>query len=44
VLNTLAKAPFCWYSAREDFGSFDNWFREFEKTTRGIEAEGLGRG
>lgn len=38
VQKTLVKAPFFWYSAREDFGSFDNWFRAFEDATRGITA------
>ena len=38
VLNTLGKAPFFYYSAREDFGSFNNWFREFEESTKGISA------
>jgi digeranylgeranylglycerophospholipid reductase len=38
VLNTLGKAPFFYFSAREDFGSFDNWFREFEESTKGIRA------
>ncbi len=38
VLKTLDKAPFFWRSAREDFGSFDNWFREFRESTRGIKA------
>jgi digeranylgeranylglycerophospholipid reductase len=38
VLNTLGKAPFFYFSAREDFGSFDNWFREVEESTKGIKA------
>jgi len=38
VLNTLGKAPFFYFSAREDFGSFNNWFREFEESTKGIKA------
>ncbi len=38
VLNTLGKAPFFYFSAREDFGSFDNWFREVEESTKGIRA------
>jgi len=38
VLNTLGKAPFFYFSAREDFGSFNDWFREFEESTKGIEA------
>jgi digeranylgeranylglycerophospholipid reductase len=41
VLKTLGKSPFVWFSAREEFGSFDNWFREFEESTRGIEATEL---
>ena len=41
VLNTLGKAPFFWFSAREDFGSFNNWFREFEESTKGIKATEL---
>jgi len=41
VLNTLGKAPFFWFSAREDFGSYDNWFREFQESTKGIEATEL---
>ena len=41
VLDTLGKAPFFWFSAREDFGSFDNWFHEFEESTRGIKATEL---
>ncbi|MDP2917657.1 MAG: NAD(P)/FAD-dependent oxidoreductase [Dehalococcoidia bacterium] len=38
VLSTLGKAPFFWFSAREDFGSFNNWFHEFEEATKGIKA------
>ncbi len=41
VFNTLGKAPFFWFSAREDFGSFNNWFREFEESTKGIKATEL---
>jgi flavin-dependent dehydrogenase len=41
VENTLVKAPFCFFSAREDFGSFDNWFKAFDDTTRGIKATEL---
>jgi flavin-dependent dehydrogenase len=41
VLNTLGKAPFFYFSAREDFGSFDNWFRKFEESTKGIKATEL---
>ena len=38
VLKTLGKAPFFWHSAREDFGTFNDWFREFEEVTKGIKA------
>jgi len=41
VFETLAKAPFFYFSAREDFGSFDTWFREFEESTKGIRATEL---
>ena len=41
VLNTLGKAPFSFFSAREDFGSFNDWFREFEESTKGIKATEL---
>ncbi len=41
VLNTLGKAPFFWFSARDDFGSFNDWFREFEESTKGIKATEL---
>ena len=41
VENTLVKAPFCFFSAREDFGSFDNWFKAFDNITRGIKATEL---
>lgn len=41
VLNILGKSPFFFFSAREDFGSFNNWFREFKKSTKGIEAAEL---
>jgi digeranylgeranylglycerophospholipid reductase len=41
VRNTLGKAPFFWFSAREDFGSFDEWFHQFEKSTKGIKATEL---
>ncbi len=41
VLQTLGKAPFYWTSAREDFGTFDTWFREFKKATEGIRAAEL---
>ena len=38
VRNTLGKAPFFYFSAREDFGTFGNWFREVEAATKGIKA------
>jgi len=41
VNSTLSKAPFFWFSAREDFGSFDNWFKKFEESTNRIEATEL---
>ncbi|MFB3885076.1 MAG: NAD(P)/FAD-dependent oxidoreductase [Thermodesulfobacteriota bacterium] len=41
VLKTLGKAPFFWFSAREDFGSFDDWFHQFEKLAKGIKATEL---
>ncbi|MEW6671938.1 MAG: NAD(P)/FAD-dependent oxidoreductase [Thermodesulfobacteriota bacterium] len=41
VRNTLGKAPFFFFSAREDFGSFNDWFREFKESTKGIEASEL---
>ncbi len=41
VEGTLAKAPFCYFSAREDFGSFNAWFRAFEQATKGIIAKEL---
>ena len=41
VVNTLGKTPFFWFSAREDFGSFNDWFREFEESTKGIKATEL---
>jgi len=37
----LSPAPFFFHSAREDFGSFDNWFKAFERTTQGIRATEL---
>lgn len=43
VRNTLGKAPFFFFSAREDYGSFDNWFREFDEATKGIKATELVR-
>jgi digeranylgeranylglycerophospholipid reductase len=43
VLNTLGKAPFFWFSAREEFGSFNKWFREFQEATKGIEAAEVNR-
>jgi digeranylgeranylglycerophospholipid reductase len=42
VRNTLGKAPFFWFSAREDFGSFNDWFHQFGKSTKGIKAKELG--
>jgi len=41
VLNTLGKTPFFWFSAREDFGSFNDWFHQFEKSTKGMKAAEL---
>ncbi len=44
VLQTLCKAPFFYFTAREDFGSFNNWFHEFKIATEGIrtaELDGL---
>jgi digeranylgeranylglycerophospholipid reductase len=38
VLNRLGKAPFFYFSARKDFGSFNDWFREFEESAKGIKA------
>jgi len=38
VRSTLAKAPFFYFSARKDFGSFENWFREVEEATKGLTA------
>jgi flavin-dependent dehydrogenase len=38
VFRVLGKAPFSYFSAREDFGSFDRWFREVEEATKGIRA------
>ena len=41
VLSTLGKAPFFYFSAREDFGSFNDWFHEFEESTKEIKATEL---
>jgi len=41
VSGTLGKAPFFYFSAREDFGTFDEWFRQFEEASKGIEATEL---
>jgi len=41
VFNTLGKAPFLFFSAREDFGSFNDWFRQFEESIKGIKATEL---
>lgn len=41
VNGTLVKAPFAYFSAREDFGSFNAWFRAFETATKGITAKEL---
>ena len=41
VLRTLARAPFYYFSAREDFGSFHHWFREVAEATKGIRATEL---
>jgi flavin-dependent dehydrogenase len=41
VLKTLGKAPFSFFSAREDFGSFHNWFRAFKESSKGIRATEL---
>ncbi|HVN25107.1 MAG TPA: NAD(P)/FAD-dependent oxidoreductase [Syntrophorhabdales bacterium] len=38
VRSTLAKAPFFYFSARKDFSSFENWFREVEEATQGLTA------
>ena len=38
VFRTLGKAPFFWLSARDDFGSFNEWFREFREATKDIKA------
>jgi flavin-dependent dehydrogenase len=43
VFNTLGKVPFSYFSAREDFGSFGKWFREFEESVKGIKATELTR-
>lgn len=41
VRNTLGKAPFFYFTARDDFGTFGNWFREVEAATKGITAAEL---
>jgi digeranylgeranylglycerophospholipid reductase len=41
VFNTLGKAPFFWFSAIEDFGSFSEWFRLFDESTKNIETKEL---
>jgi flavin-dependent dehydrogenase len=41
VFDSLVKAPFSFRSAREDFGSFSNWFQEFKDSTEGIKATEL---
>lgn len=41
VMSTLGKAPFFYFSAREDFGTFERWFREFEAAAAGIRATEL---
>ena len=41
VFNTLGKAPFYYFSAREDFGSFNDWFHKFEESAKGIKATEL---
>jgi len=41
VDGTLVKAPFFYFSVREDFGSFNAWFRAFEAATKGITAKEL---
>jgi flavin-dependent dehydrogenase len=42
VRDTLIKAPFFYFTARQDFGTFNDWFREFKESTRGIKAVELG--
>jgi flavin-dependent dehydrogenase len=41
VFDKLGRAPFHFFSAIDDFGSFNQWFREVEEATRGIEAKEL---
>jgi len=41
VLNTLGRAPFFYLSATKDFSSLNDWFREFEKSTKGVRATEL---
>ncbi|MFC1995675.1 NAD(P)/FAD-dependent oxidoreductase [Chloroflexota bacterium] len=41
VLDTLGRVPFFYFSAREVFGSFNDWFREFEESTKLIKATEL---
>ena len=41
VTRTVAKTPFYYGSARDDFGSFHNWFKEFRDTVKGITADEL---
>jgi digeranylgeranylglycerophospholipid reductase len=41
VYDTLGRAPFFYFSAREDFGSFNDWFHEFEESTKGIKSTEL---
>ncbi|MBW1771849.1 MAG: NAD(P)/FAD-dependent oxidoreductase [Deltaproteobacteria bacterium] len=41
IAGTLGKAPFFYFSAREDFGAFDEWFRQVEDASKGMEATEL---
>ncbi|MDP2720145.1 MAG: NAD(P)/FAD-dependent oxidoreductase [Dehalococcoidia bacterium] len=41
VSATLGEVPFSFFSAREDFGTFNEWFRRFAEITRGMKADEL---
>jgi len=41
VFKKLGQTPFCWFTARERFGSFDSWFRQFKESVKDVQASEL---
>ena len=41
VFKKLGQTPFCWFTARERFGSFNPWFSQFKESVKDLQASEL---